>query len=65
MSESQRPYHPALEVTITLPLDVVEAVERAIKRLHIGNIPAKDRGLVETFYAEVEQVRKMVGPAAD
>jgi len=49
------------ESAVTIPLDTMEAVMRAVNRLHIGNIPAKDRHHIETANREVEQVRAMVG----
>lgn len=49
------------ESAVTIPLDTMEAVMRAVNRLHIGNIPAKDRHHIETANREVEQVRTMVG----
>jgi len=46
---------------VTLPLDTMEAVMRAVDRLGIQHIPTKDRPHIETAKREVEQVREMVG----
>lgn len=61
MSEPQSPYHPALEVTITLPLDVVESVVGTARRFHPGSLKPRDREYLDIAEKEVEEVKKLIG----
>lgn len=63
MTEPQSPYHPDLEVTITVPLDVFAIVLETANRLGIQYVPSRDRWALEVAQREYEMVREMVGLA--